>query len=298
MARIYVAEDSPTQAADIRQRLVSKGFEVEVFPNGVAALEAVKRDQPDLVLTDLDMPEMDGLELVESIREQFSSVPVVLMTAFGSEEIAVQALRRGAASYVPKKLLDRDLLETIDAVLTLSRVAGDQERLGDYLAATESQFNLDNDPALVMPVVAHVQEAMQAMQLGDENERIRAGVALEEAIRNAIYHGNLELSTAELRDAYHLEDGGKSYFEFIEARRAEPLYRDRRVHVDARVSRDEAVCVVRDEGPGFDHGAVAAAVPSLQGDGNRGLLLINTFMNDVKFNSSGNEITLVKRRDN
>ena len=63
--------------------------------NGKQAIEEIEKHIPDLVLTDMQMPEMNGLELVTAIKEDYPLIPVVLMTAQGSEEIAVQALRRG-----------------------------------------------------------------------------------------------------------------------------------------------------------------------------------------------------------
>src|SRR5206468_266943 len=93
MSRILVAEDSSTQAQQIQLLLEEAGFEVEHAVNGLAALQAIGRRAPDLVLTDLDMPEMNGLELVEKMSREHAGIPVILMTQFGSEEIAVQALQ-------------------------------------------------------------------------------------------------------------------------------------------------------------------------------------------------------------
>src|SRR6202008_3824555 len=86
-----------------------------------AALARMEEARPDLVLTDMQMPELDGLELVEAVRARFPEVPVILMTAHGSEELAVNALQRGAASYVPKRSLAHDLVSTVGAVLELAK---------------------------------------------------------------------------------------------------------------------------------------------------------------------------------
>ena len=91
-----LVEDSRTQAIFIRQRLHRCGFDVRLAGNGREALAQLAQQRPALVLTDLEMPEMNGLELVREIKQRFVGLPVVLMTAAGSEEIAVQALRAGA----------------------------------------------------------------------------------------------------------------------------------------------------------------------------------------------------------
>src|SRR4029077_2239382 len=89
--------------------------------NGKEAVEQFEQQMPDLVVTDLQMPEMNGLELVELVRELHPGVPVVLMTGFGSEDIAREAIEKGAASYVPKHDLAAELVETVGRLLATAR---------------------------------------------------------------------------------------------------------------------------------------------------------------------------------
>jgi DNA-binding response OmpR family regulator/anti-sigma regulatory factor (Ser/Thr protein kinase) len=292
MSRVLVVEDSATQALEIRLLLEDAGFEVDVAPDGRAALEKIGLVEPDLVLTDLNMPELNGLELVEAIRGGQLGVPVILMTQQGSEEIAVQALQRGAASYLAKKNLERDLIEVVDDVLAVTAAQKHQEQVIESLAFTESRFTLDNNSALINPLIGHVHQNLARMKFVDEIGLIRIGVAIREALINAIQHGNLEVSS-ELRA--HDDD---SYYAMVEERRQVAPYRDRRVHFVARESRTEAVYVVGDEGPGFDpQGLPDPTDPAnLHKEYGRGLLLIRTFMDEVTHNPKGNEITMIKRR--
>src|SRR5262249_46650351 len=152
-----------------------------------------------LVLTDLLMPDRDGLDLVKEVREKYPFVPVILMTAYGSEEVAIQALRLGAASYVPKRNLAHDLAETLESVLSVAKAGRQQQRLLECLTQTESHFLLDNDPSLIPPLIGHLQENLARMKLCDEIGCIRVSVALQEGLVNAIYHGNLEVAS-QLRE--------------------------------------------------------------------------------------------------
>jgi CheY-like chemotaxis protein/anti-sigma regulatory factor (Ser/Thr protein kinase) len=260
--------------------------------NGTEGLQVLERDQPAIVLTDLQMPEMDGLELVEAIRARYPFTPVILMTAHGSEAIAIQALQRGAASYVPKKELANDLLETLEQVQAAARTGRHQHRLLTCLTRMEARFILENERALMPALVAHIQDDLSRLNLCDQSSKIRIGIALEEALVNALYHGNLEVSS-ELR-----QENDRAYHQLAEERRNQSPYRDRRIHVDTRYSRSEATFVIRDEGPGFDRSRVPDPTDpeNLGRTSGRGLLLIQTFMDEVRFNDSGNEITMVKRR--
>src|SRR4051812_3152003 len=158
MAKILVVEDSRTQAREIQFLLEDAGYEVHLAGNGVEGLAALQRGLPDVVLTDLDMPQMNGLELVEAVRRDYSAVPVILMTALGSEEIAVQALQKGAASYVPKRNLAKDIVNTLENVLAVAQASGDRQRVLGCLTQSEHCFVLDNDPSLVPPLIVHLEE--------------------------------------------------------------------------------------------------------------------------------------------
>src|SRR5713101_3144497 len=122
MAKALIVDDSAVDRRRAEKLLAkSDGLVILSAANGREALEMVARELPDVVITDMQMPEMDGLQLVEAIRSKYPAVPVILMTAHGSEELAVQALQRGAASYVPKRNLATDLPDTVESVLGISK---------------------------------------------------------------------------------------------------------------------------------------------------------------------------------
>jgi CheY-like chemotaxis protein/anti-sigma regulatory factor (Ser/Thr protein kinase) len=293
MARIFVVDDSRTQAQQVKLMLEDAGHAVEVAANGREGFEGMDRVNPDLVLTDLHMPEMDGLQLVEAVRGKYPSVPVILMTAFGSEEIAIEALRKGASSYVPKKNLEQDLIDTVAQVLSVADAGREHQRLLECLMQTESHLILDNDPTLVPPLIGHLRDSVNRMQLCDETGIIRLTVALTEAVNNAIVHGNLEVPSG-LR-----EKDDRAYLSLIQERRGQRPYRERRVHVLTKETPTQATYVVRDEGPGFNSADLPDPTDpaNLESVSGRGLFLIRTFMDKVHHNEKGNEITMVKRRD-
>ncbi|MCC7425081.1 MAG: response regulator [Planctomycetaceae bacterium] len=260
--------------------------------NGKEALQKIELHLPDLVLTDMQMPEMGGLELVEMVRKRYPLLPIVLMTAQGSEDIAVSALQAGAANYVPKREMAHELVEVVERVLSASCRERHVARLLTRLVRQELAFELENDLQLIPPLVHHLQQAGVVHRLYTESESVRVGVALEEAMLNAYYHGNLEVSST-LREQDH-----NSYYDLARERSLAAPYRERRIVVEATFTPTAGVYVIRDEGPGFDPSTLPSAVDAanIERPCGRGLLLMRTFMDEVRFNVIGNEVTMVKRR--
>ncbi len=298
MSKILVVDDSPIDqrlAVKLLQEGAAKenGVEVILAANGVDAIAQIDRQHPDLVLTDLQMPDMNGLELVDEVKVKHPGLPVILMTAHGSEDIALQALQRGAASYVPKRQLATDLCETVNNVLTVAGSRREQQRLLDECwMQSESHFLLPSDLTYIAPLIRHLQDNLMRLKVCDENDLIRVAVALREALSNAIVHGNLGVDS-KLR-----ETDDKAYYTQIAERRREEPYCRRQVYVIAEESRRQAVYIVRDEGTGFDFNEQPDPTDEANLDkvSGRGLLLIRMFMDHMEFNAKGNEIKMIKRR--
>ena len=290
---VLVVDDSAMDrhlAGSIVQKM--EGWQVLFASNGVEALTQQQKQPADIVLTDMLMPEMDGLQLVQEFRVKHPGTPVILMTAHGSEELAIQALKAGAASYVPKKSLARDLPDTLDQIISTTRSLLQEARLLSYLHTFETTFVLDNDTSLIPPLVAHIEQDLTRLKLCDPSALVLLGVALHEALTNAILHGNLELKSS-LREVDE-----KEYYRQSVERRTQAPYADRRVYVTLRSNKEELAFIIRDEGNGFDPNTLPDPTdPSNLGKvSGRGLLLIQTFMDRVIHNEKGNEITMIKRK--
>ena len=266
---------------------------VEFASNGREALELMQTTEPDVIVTDLMMPDMDGMELVTQVAVQHPNVPVILVTGQGSEDIAVEALSRGAASYVPKDQLADKLLETVEQVMALEKADRHYNRLIGCLTRAEYQFELDNDPALVPPLVDLLQQMLMGMQCCGTTTRMHAGVALEEALLNAMLHGNLELSPEQVQETRaHLRQGAD--LAAAAERRLQEPYCHRKVFVQAKITPSQAEFKIRDEGGGFDVSQLPARgdPQTLQHASGRGLVLMQNFMDDVVFNEQGNEVVM------
>jgi len=258
--------------------------------DGQEALDIIEDQQPQIVVTDLQMPNVNGLDLVVQTQERFPLIPVVLMTAAGSEEIAAEALRKGAASYVPKSQLAGDLGPVVARLLGSAREKDHQRRLLECL--TTAKFVMENDRNLHTAFVHELRDVLESRGLFTENECFRITTAIDEALSNAFYHGNLEVSS-ELRE----EDIGLFEKE-AHLRLSQEPYRSRQVTIEIDFSNGLEITIT-DQGPGFDPGNLPDPFEEGFADkpSGRGVLLMRSFMDDVRFNERGNEVTLVKNSE-
>lgn len=123
--RILVVDDEAQITRVLRTSLSSQGYDIRVANDGVTALEIMKDWRPDLVITDLSMPNMDGLELCRRLRAR-SDVPIVVLSVRGEEKTKVQALDAGADDYVTKPFGIEELLARVRANLRRAPVGGEE----------------------------------------------------------------------------------------------------------------------------------------------------------------------------
>ncbi|ELP33930.1 response regulator receiver protein [Rhodopirellula baltica SWK14] len=305
MAKILLVEDSATQAVEMTMLLQAANHEVVHVANGQLGLSHLKEQAPDLVITDLEMPEINGLQLVESMRANFSHIPSILVTSHGSEELAAEALRRGAAGYVPKTRMSDLLNDTIVDVLGVIRSDASYAKLISTLKKNVFVFDLPSDPELISPLVGLLMQVSAGMELLPSIEMVRLGVAVEHSLTNAMLHGNLEIPRDKQPSHGQLAREGMINDAMKERLSQEP-YKSRVTHVEATASEHAIRIVITDQGPGFDTsnvpqaGELDASSLAASADGvgqadKQGLLLIASFVDQMWFNDEGNQITLVKR---
>ena len=290
MTTVLIVDDSAVDRLLAGGCLKETGLTVIFAANGREALDLIRQSPPDVVVTDLLMPEVDGLELVQEVKSNWPALPVVLMTAHGNEETAVIALRVGVASYVPKKNLSRDLEETVRNVLTVATSAAADRQVLHCLRKVELEFEIGNDLNGLRPLISHIQNHLRETEVCNDSDILRVSTALQEALMNAVEHGNLEMCS-DLR-----EEGGPAYAALGRSRRKEEPYASRRVRITATINRERVMLAVRDDGNGYDPNSLPDPTDpaNLQKVSGRGLMLIRTFMDEVSFNEAANEITMVK----
>ena len=138
---VLIVDDEKNYLLVLEALLTKEGFQVLTAGSGSEALAVLREAEIDLVLTDMKMPGMDGIELLTAIKETDPDLPVIVMTAFGTVDRAVEAMKLGAFDYLTKPFENKELLVTVAKALELSRLIRQNQLLRRQVA---QRFGMDN----------------------------------------------------------------------------------------------------------------------------------------------------------
>jgi two-component system NtrC family response regulator len=140
-ANILVVEDDPSLRRIMQLRMDHNGFKVHCADSGEAGLAALDREPFDLVLTDLMLPGLSGIDVLKHIKTQFPSTTVIVLTAFGTVETAVEAMKAGAFDYLTKPVDNEELLLAVNRALETARL---REEVGNLRMSVSRKFGFEN----------------------------------------------------------------------------------------------------------------------------------------------------------
>jgi len=146
--RILLVDDDRTILQFLSRMLVKKGYIVSCAENHDDAVRSLEQDQFHIVITDLKMPGKTGMDLLEHIKKRFPRLPVILLTAHGTVETAVEALKNGASDYLTKPVRAEELDLVIRKVVSYDRIAEQNALMKDELHRSSEAFLKTEDPVL------------------------------------------------------------------------------------------------------------------------------------------------------
>ena len=171
MAKILIVEDKESMANMLKETLELDGHEVVIAGDGAEGIKKIKDVKVDLVLTDLKLPKKDGLEVLNALKEENPLIPVIVMTAFGSIETAVTAMRAGAYDFITKPLDTDHLLMLIKRSLENQRLIAENMLLKDKLSGQLGMPTIIGKSPLMLDVANNIQRVAQtktmALLLGE-----------------------------------------------------------------------------------------------------------------------------------
>jgi CheY-like chemotaxis protein len=289
--KVLIAEDDPLVRRYLSTMARSFGHECLEADNGVDALEVFEKENPDLVLSDYQMPLMDGFKLLREIRELSQSVAVIIITGEGSGEVAARALQLGANNYLYKPVADkqlRHLFAQYAAIVSKRSVNCQLERM---VESRSLQMSIDNCLELTTNVAQFL--VNEVVWLLSEKACMDVTLGLDELICNAIEHGNLGITQEEKELSYREPDG---LAKLHASRLADPVLAARRVRIDFSCEKGRyCEWTIADEGAGFDWRNVPSPLDD-NGDKpcGRGIFLGRILFDHFEHRGKGNVVSVRK----
>jgi len=158
MSSILVIDDKDAMRKMMSQTLAEEGYIVDTAANGPEGIEKAKARQFDLVITDLKMPDMDGLEVLSQLKEINTETAVIVMTAYGTIEAAVSAMRKGAFDFLAKPFESEHMLVLVEKALQSQRIVAENELLREELGQRLGMGEIIGKNEKIMEVIGLIQK--------------------------------------------------------------------------------------------------------------------------------------------
>ena len=291
--QLLVIDPCPDTQARIAEQLQGRGFSVVAASDATTALTAIDVTVPDIVITDLFLPDATGLTVLKELKARHELCPVIVMAKDAPEPMIIQALRIGAADYLHKPVTEEELVQALQRARQL--LPGD---LADIPGLCQADYHLtvDSDPTHIPAIISWLMKTTASTLLPIRRLHLRG--ALQELLFNAVEHGNLEIVYQEKQEAL-AED---RYEQLLACRLAQARLKDRRVriHVVHDKEANSLVYRISDEGKGFKWRSLLSRSQEVCGSedvNGRGIFLARSFFSSLAYNDRGNEVTLTVSLD-
>ncbi len=290
--KVLIVEDDAAIRSMMEKTVSRAGYETQSAPDGEQGLKLFKEFKPEVVLSDINMPVMNGLDMLARIRSIDANSLFIIFSTLDSPEFILQALRLKANDYLIKPVSGRTVTALLDKYAAI--IAGrtrNREVLGMIYSLTLG-MNIGNDLDLVSKVVD------QLMLETEKNigpaDCFGVHLGLVEMLSNSIEHGNLEISYEEKSKA--MDGSVEQWKGFLQERYKNPLYADRLVNLEFKMVKDRCEWLFTDQGPGFDWKNIPdpSKPENLLEAHGRGIMLASMQFDEITYLGKGNQVRLVK----
>lgn len=292
--RILIVDDEPSICSMVTRFLEMNNYQGDVASNGKQALEMLEKNSYQLVLSDIKMPEMDGISFMQAAKELKSDLLFIIMSGYGTLESAIQALKLGAINFIKKPLSVIELVSTIKKAEDILFRKTLPYKISPYIQTINKHmvFSVKDLNERIDMVVDYL--VMELPHFSLSEVRIdNLTLALYEALNNAIEHGSLDLhkQMTENNTVEEFQDFTREKIRRLEKKE----YAEKQVVIDLAYHSNQIIYTITDSGKGFDHRQYLKTIDNrLYVDSiNKGLFLIMNTVDRIEFNDAGNALTMI-----
>ncbi len=246
----------------------------------------------DVVITDLMMPELDGLSLLRQLKEKKPSQAVMVLTGKGTLESVIQFVRQGAVDVILKPVDLESFKCSVERVVECLRNAQEAHEAFRFVSSEHTRIDAATSDLAQLRSPFPILDRLHASGVVDMTTKLRLLLAFQEALTNAIDHGNLDLKSAWREEIS--ADGVDRYMRVRQERLSDPVYASRRVLIDTHYEPGSITIEITDQGNGFDYGAIGqgqSECSSVKCYG-RGVAIIRGTMDSVTYSNGGRTVRM------
>jgi len=292
--KILIVDDSVSMVNGLVKILEVSGYEADPAYNGQDALRKLSGKDYDVIVCDIEMPGMNGLDLLKNIRRDYDNLSFILMTGYLEQEYFIKAIQLGASDFIRKPIDSEQLVKSIQLQVNKKKEDWDYFNVSNIASHMDIKFSL---PPQMFRQVDFIKIFTKFFK---QNLNIRNTVineillCLEEMLYNAFIHGTLQLSMQERTLNY------EDYKDLIFKKLQEPEIANKKIHIRMSFNQEKQIMTieVEDEGVGFDYNLWLEKVKSNKSiqldEYGRGISIIYHLTNKISFGKGGRRIKVEK----
>lgn len=289
--KVLIVEDDFASRELLRITTEKEGYQAILAENGAVGLEKFHHAKPDVVISDIRMPEMDGMKLLETIRSEAKDIFIIIVTGHGTEELALKALQLGANNYIKKPLDLSDLKVLLRRFYNILKSKELESNIPELISTRSFELEFSTDIDLVPAIVQYL--INKTGHLFTNKEKIQIELGLSELIINAIEHGNLAITNSEKNESLNRNELSQLY----EQRMSIDKYKNRKVKINYKYENNICHWEIEDEGEGFNWKHVPIPtdnrlIHELHG---RGIFLSKLQFDMLEYQGRGNLVKIEKK---
>jgi len=289
--KVLIVEDDLASLSFLEMILKKEGFDYRTAENGADGFEVFKEYLPDIVLTDVNMDLMTGLELLEKVKKEKPDTIVILLTAYTSEENVMVAMKYGANNYFKKPVLKNTFLSVLRKYANIVQTQNYDKEISSFQTRHNFNMQFPSSIDIIPSIVNFLLKETNGILSQEKQLDVRLG--LSELLLNAVEHGNLEITFDEKDHAIQNDTLQDLYLE----RLSNPALSQRKVDVSYTMNMDSCEWVITDQGSGFDAKALPDPVAE---DGllrmhGRGIFICKFQFDTMEYIGCGNQVKVSKK---
>ncbi|MBF0350799.1 MAG: response regulator [SAR324 cluster bacterium] len=259
--------------------------------NAMEGLKYLQTDTVELVLTDIKMPVMSGIEFIKKLRQDYADLSVMFITGHGDINLSIEALKLGAEDFILKPFKIKALADSLEKVS--DKINGKKlvHNAINYLIQDQTQMEIPSQMNLAYRIIAYFEARIEPLIKCYKMHDFNLVLCLTECITNAIMHGNFGLSSQVK------EDNWDEYNRLKKERELLPEYANKKVLIRYLLMSDRFVFEIEDEGNGFNTSKLPDLTDPtiLLASSGKGLYLVRSMTDSLRWNEKGNCVIFEKK---